>query len=389
MVKSPLFGRRIHISGSIAGDLSVVPTENVQQARELIESLVCELIAKGATFVVPVDAEKLREADSMPICFDWLIWQTIQANLARRPTGAPNPLIIAVQHHKNEEQIPTEFQPLWDELRNSDLVKIENVAHWNMNSKRMEAQARWGDVLLALGGGEGVLFLANLYHDAGKPVVPLNLPLCSSSAGALRLFNFGLSSQHTQRLFRTDDDTVDSHSWLNRINFSSRANTSDKVKQIVGLLEALERPHAFAVRLLNETHEDYQDVQNFFDTVAQPVIEGELGYRMIVIDGEQAFKHASVVDEIFTSLHRSSVVLADITGMRPNCFIELGYALGRGLPTMLTAREGTPHPFDIAVFSGHHWKNTGSAEDRKRDFRKHWQAIKNRPPIVPMEPLIP
>jgi len=35
-----------------------------------------------------------------------------------------------------------------------------------MNSKRMEAQARWGDILIPVGGSEGALFLANLYHDA-------------------------------------------------------------------------------------------------------------------------------------------------------------------------------------------------------------------------------
>lgn len=389
MVKSPLFGRRIHISGSVVDDVNIASTANVKQARELIESLVCELMGKGASFVVPVDAEKLRDNDSLPICFDWLIWQTIQANLSRRPTGAPNPLIIAVQHHKNEEQIPNEFQALWDDLRNSDLVKIENVSHWNMNSKRMEAQAKYGDILLTLGGGEGVLFLANLYHDAGKPVVPLNLPITSTNTGALKLFNFGMSSQHTQRLFRVNSDTIDSHRWLNRINFSSRVTNQNKAQQIIGLLEELERPHAFVVRLLNEEHKDYQDVQNFFDIVVQPVIENELGYQMIVIDGEQAFEKASVVDEIFTKLHRSSVVLADITGMRPNCFIELGYALGRNLSTMLMARHKTEHPFDVSVFSGHHWKTTGSAEERKRDFRKHWNAIKNRPPIVPTEPLIP
>ena len=28
-------------------------------------------------------------------------------------------------------------------------------------------------------------------------------------------------------------------------------------------------------------------------------------------------------------------LMADVTGMRPNCLVELGYALGRGLPTML------------------------------------------------------
>ena len=30
-------------------------------------------------------------------------------------------------------------------------MQIENAAHRNMASKRMEAQARWGDILIALG----------------------------------------------------------------------------------------------------------------------------------------------------------------------------------------------------------------------------------------------
>ena len=61
--------------------------------------------------------------------------------------------------------------------------------------------------------------------------------------------------------------------------------------------------------------------------------EGELGYQLIVVNGNQAYEHARIDEEIFQKLHHSSVVLADITGMRPNCFIELGYALGRCLPT--------------------------------------------------------
>ena len=39
--------------------------------------------------------------------------------------------------------MPAHFHALLDALRSSDLVKIENAAHWNMGSKRMEVQARW------------------------------------------------------------------------------------------------------------------------------------------------------------------------------------------------------------------------------------------------------
>ncbi|WP_423174501.1 hypothetical protein [Stenotrophomonas maltophilia] len=387
MARSSLFGRRIHITGSIAADASVATTEEVARAREVVEVLVKDLLRKGASFVVPVDAEKTR-SDGLPICFDWLIWDTIQKNLHTRPEGAPNPLVVAVKHHKNEDQIPDQFAGVWGALRGSALVQIESAAHWNMNSKRMEAQARHGDILIALGGGEGVLFLANLYHDAGKPVIPLNLKLGPANTGALRLFEYGLTGSNAQRLFQTEGGNS-AHSWLNLIEMPARKDVADSVRDLSDLLEVLVPPKAFVVRLLNPTHADYDDVQDFFDTVVQPVMEGELGYKLTVVDGNQAYDHARIDQEIFTKLHRSRVVLADITGLRPNCFLELGYALGRGLPTMLLAKAGTEHPFDIYSLSGHHWKTTGSAEDRRREFRTHWNAIKNRPPLVPTEPLIP
>lgn len=387
MARSSLFGRRIHITGSIAADGATASADEVARAREIIEALVKDLLRKGASFVIPVDAEKTR-SDGMPICFDWLIWDTIHKNLHTRPADAPNPLVIAVKHHKNEDQIPKQFAGVWDALRSSALVQIESAAHWNMNSKRMEAQARHGDILIALGGGEGVLFLANLYHDAGKPVIPLNLKLGQANTGALRLFEYGLSGSNAQRLFQTEGGTS-AHSWLNRIEMPVRNGVVGALRDLMDLLEALIPPKAFVVRLLNPTHSDYNDVQDFFDTVVQPVIEGELGYKLTVVDGNQAYDYARIDQEIFAKLHRSRVVLADITGLRPNCFLELGYALGRGLPTMVLAKAGTEHPFDIYSLSGHHWKTTGSAEDRRREFRTHWNAIKNRPPLVPTEPLIP
>lgn len=384
--RSPLFGRRIHFAGSIAQDIVSASASDVQNARELVKGLVQELVSRGATFVVPVDAEKMRPQDDLPICFDWLIWDTISANLARRPAGAPNPLVIAVQHHKNEEQIPSQFEALWDKLRASDVVQIENAAHWNMNSKRMEVQARWGDILIVLGGSEGVLFLSNLYHDAGKPVVPLNAAICAPDSGARRLFNFGLSSNQAHHLFQSTNLTA--HAWINRINFAVRRTLPEQIETIISLLEALERPKAFVIRLLNPEHPDYDSVQTYFETIVRPVIEDELGYRMTVVDGRQRHDHAWIEQEIFAKLHRSSVVLADITGERPNCLLELGYALGRGLPTMLMAKRASDRPFDITTFSSLLWSVDETLDQRRRAFREHWDAVKNRPPIVPEEPLI-
>lgn len=386
MAKSPLFGRRIHLSGSISKYASIASTEDVDAARELVTCLVKQLMKTGASFVIPVDAEKLRDVDGRPICFDWLVWQTIKDNITSRPTGASNPVAIAVQHHKSEDQIPAEMYDLWDEMRGTDLVEIENASHWNMNGKRMELQAKWGDILIALGGSEGVAYLANLYHDAGKPVVPLNAALTHESEGARKLFAIGLSSHRASQLFKAQSKTA--HHWINQINFSKRSSIAERVEVLIDLLEDLEPPKAFAVRLLNPDHSDFPAVDDFFSSVVQPIVEGEMGYRFIVVDGKQEFEHARIDQEIFTQLHRSSLVVADVTGTRPNCLIELGYALGRSLPTIVTARDGSERPFDISTFGGLSWTTEMTVQERRQAFRDHYKAIRNRPPLVPTEPLI-
>ena len=125
MPRSPLFGRRFHIAGSVFDDPAVARAADVGQARELVVGLVKELVKRGANFVAPVDAEPVRKSDGLPVCFDWLIWKTIKENIMQRPSGISGPLAIAVQHHKSEDQIPHEYVDLWDELRRSPLVQIE------------------------------------------------------------------------------------------------------------------------------------------------------------------------------------------------------------------------------------------------------------------------
>lgn len=387
MPASPLFGRRIHIAGSIAKDAQVATQDEVQRAQAFISELVAELVRRGANFVIPVDANPRREVDGLPICFDWLVWTAIKNNLAHRPIGVPGHFAVAVQHYKTESQIPENYTTLWDELRGSPLVKIENAAQWDMYAKRMEAQAKYGDILITIGGDEGVLYLANLYHDAGKPVVPLNLEICGENAGSRKLYAFGLASGNSQRLFRIADNG-DSHGWVNKIQFPARQSETDRVKVLVELLEALEPPTAFAVRLLNDAHPDFPVVDEYFETVIKPVLEDEMGYRLITINRKHKHEHAWVDQEIFTRLHRSSVVIADLTGERPNCFLELGYALAKVPTTMVLAMKGTNLPFDISTFSGLLWDSTTTLHAKRNELRDHWNSIRHRPPLVPAEPLI-
>src|SRR6266498_438559 len=393
MSQSPLLGRRIHIAGSIDKDAAVATTAEVELARDFVRGLTAELVKAGATFVVPIDDEKLRDVDNQPICFDWLVQKTIFDNLVHRPCGPTLPgstrLITAVQHHKSEAQIPSQYAALWDALRGSDLVYVENANQWDMNSKRLEMQALNGDILITLGGSEGVLFLANLYHDAGKPVIPLNFALTGGDKGSRRLFDLALTRQYSERFFRTESGAP-AHGFVNRINFVPRHNTSQRIQMVMELLLALERPTVFAIRLLNPKHKKYGAVEDYFEGVVKLVVES-LGYKMVIVDGRQPSEESIINLEIFTKLHRSNVVVADITGERPNNFIELGYALGRGHRVMVTAEEGTKNPFDIEPVPTHFWKSGSGASlrDKQTALREYWEANAARRRIVEPDSLVP
>lgn len=385
-MRNPIFGRRIHISGSIPAD-DQVTTEEARRARDFVEQLVKDLLKCGATFVLPVDAEKRRN-DNVPFCFDWLIWTTIGKNLHLRPRDAPSPLVIAVKHHKNEDQIPEENVEFWDNFSVSDNVRIESAAHWNMNSKRMEVQARHGDILISVGGGEGVLFLANTYHDAGRPVIPIDFPVSTAGTGTHKLYEFASVHTNASRLFRTSDGNT-SQTWLSRITPNSRIAVKEVAARVIQLLSVLEPPTAFAVRLLNPKMPEFASVQEFFEAVVKPVVETDYGYRLVVVDGKQAVEEARIDQDIFTKLRRGSLVVADLTGSRPNCFLELGYALGRNARTIVTARDGTSPPFDVTTYAAHMWESSGDLVERQRQFREHLISVKDRPPIVADTALIP
>ena len=224
MARSPLFGRRIHIAGSIPSkeeEEKYASAEEVGHARQLVEVLVKELLRKGANFVIPVDAEKSRKSDGLPICFDWLVWDTIQKNLASRPTGAPNPLIIAVKHHKNEEQIPEQYQHLWDTL--ASISRIESAVHWNMNS-RMEVQALWRYSDRDWRRG---CYFSQPVSRCWQTRYSFESQTLSTHTGAQRIQVAYQAAMHGD--FQTESG-ISPHTWINRIDFPNRKDATERAR---------------------------------------------------------------------------------------------------------------------------------------------------------------
>ena len=86
--------------------------------------------------------------------------------------------------------------------------------------------------------------------------------------------------------------------------------------------------------------------------------------------------------EIFEALHRAGLVVVDLTGVRPNCMMELGYALGRSRRVVISARKGTQLPFDEDKLATFFWDNTASPDDCSAEYRDWFDRYSELPPLV-------
>jgi hypothetical protein len=154
----------------------------------------------------------------------------------------------------------------------------------------------------------------------------------------------------------------------------------DTFRRIVELLCMLAPPTAFYVRLLNKKHETFPRVEKFFREVVDPVV-ADAGLQRIEM-GTDETEDGFINVGIFDSLHFARVAIVDLTGNRPNCFIELGYAFGRGTRVIVTAEDGTQLPFDTDAIPCHFWNPVLEAEARQKELKTFWKNNVDRPPLV-------
>jgi hypothetical protein len=384
----PLFGRRVQISGS--ANPKTDPAL-ILYAHEIVRDLVKAIMAAGGGIVVGLGKEPRAEgaAPYAPsLTFDWAALEAASECLKLGHCAWPAkfglPIAVATSE-KAESEIPDNRWALYEALVGSGHLHIESIMPGSRAAALLrQHQAVFGDALVVLGGGTGVEHSANLYLQRGKPVVPLDLPLGASrddgTGGAFRLAKEARSEPTRFFHFDAPFENTESAALADIATRAGAVAPAKVAQKIAGLLFKLARPTAFFVRLLNPAHPKFAVVESFFRDVVDPVVQ-EAGLTRIEI-GTDKSEHAFMNVAIFDSLHFSSLAIADVTGERPNCFIELGYALGTGNRVLVTAEEGTTLPFDQMMIPCHFWKPSTSAEDKKKAFVEFWEKNIRRPPIV-------
>jgi TIR- and PNP-associating SLOG family len=371
---------RVHVAGSGAPECE---KDLLKAAHAYVRRLGELLIEHGHGLVVTATGEPRGES-GLPIIFDWTLLEPVAA----APDPAPDwpttgrARFVAVGSGRGLEKRPEARKALWETCSGrSDFDLIVAPHGWRMAGIIRERQVAAGDVLLVLSGGAGVEHLAQLYRGEGKPVIALNAQLGASrhdGAGGAVLHALALATPN--EFFTLRDGAGSAAASLNALGLDAATDIDELAAKTVSLIEDLRPPTAFYVRLLDSSAADYPTVERFFRDVVDPVIV-ERGFTPREM-GRETPKTAFMNDEIFNVLHRAALVVVDLTAMRTNCLMELGYALGRRRRFVISAHDGTRLGFDHDKLPTYFWEDADTIDERRASYREWLDLYSDLPPIV-------
>src|SRR4051794_27403968 len=100
-------------------------------------------------------------------------------------------------------------------------------------------------------------------------------------------------------------------------------------------------PRAFILMPFEEAFEAV------YTGLLRPALEAA-GYD--VTRADSVIDQQNVLRDIVTGIDRADLLIADLTGLNPNVFNELGIAHGLGVPTILITQAIDEVPFDLRAY---------------------------------------
>jgi hypothetical protein len=226
----------------------------------------------------------------------------------------------------------------YDELHAFARRAIEIMAAENLPVSRMTTTIH--GVGFGLDAGEAIQHLAVGFLEGVRSFRPRTLQKITFVEGKVRRLKPAASALASIGL-RTA--STEENEWVYRESVPTRSAGRGGVT-----LE--KRDHVFVAIPFSE---EFEDVYEF--GIYEPV--RKCGYICERVD-ETSFT-GDVLERIRNRVESAKFVIADLTGGRPNVYLEVGYAWGKGVPVIFIAREQEELHFDVKTHRCIYYRTIG------------------------------
>lgn len=203
-----------------------------------------------------------------------------------------------------------------------------------------------------------------------------------NSGGKKRLLNMKnatfLKIYQTQAALKVQDDK----SIIDQIKEPSFED-NDCTAEIVGKIQSAGTSKALSSliqKALQPPKPQIFVIMKFGDDVLDSAYEGaykavatEFGLACLRIDEVQ--DSGKISDQILEGIAESSYVLCDLTGARPNCYYETGFAHALGKEIILLANKSETIHFDL---QNHRFIRWSTEEDLRRKLRERLTSLEGK-----------
>ena len=217
------------------------------------------------------------------------------------------------------------------------------LTHPELNPPEQIAEA---DVTIFVSGGDGTFSANNWARIANKPILGITL---FGGAGA-QIFEMEcerFDERYAHLIAKSDFDVLN--------------QDTEEIEQLVNdLLDLSERVFTSSnVFTIMSFKQDYRDVFGCYDDMCKE-------FRFTAVRTDKAPSSQRIIPRILEGIRHSAFVIADVSEPSLNVFYEIGYAEGRGKPTVVTAKAGTSLPFDLADIPVEYWSDYTELKEKLR-----------------------
>ena len=125
---------------------------------------------------------------------------------------------------------------------------------------------------------------------------------------------------------------------------------------------------AFIVMCMDSNHPELEDVSNAIKEVCT-------SFNIKAVRDDDVAHQGRITDVVLQHIAESEILIADVSGERPNVYFEVGYAYALNKRPILYRRQGTKLHFDLSIHNVPEYKNV---TDLKLLLKRRLEAILGR-----------